>query len=110
MRIPGIVKCDLCGSEIKDLSRAITIAVPLTQELKDQIGAEIEKDMPAGFRALIPPRQMVPATWTIEACGCALSLLPMLKDAVAEDVKRNMQLRAEYRERRFQPIGSFEDL
>lgn len=110
MRIPSVIKCDLCGSEIALEQRVIAIAVPLPQDLRDAIIRDVEEAVKAGsappsvFGNLVPIASLVPPRWTLEACGCVLSLLPMLRQAVVDDVHRMLARKAALRAKADEPV------
>lgn len=108
MREPGKILCDICGAEIRNLNRAIQIAVPLTDELRKPIIESIERAMPKGGLMIVPIDHLVPRKWTLEACGCVLGLLPQLPELVAADVRRHLEKRHEAEAEA--TVGSLEDL
>ena len=111
MRIPGQIKCDLCGSTIEHESRSVRISLPLTEDLRKQIIASVERSpMPAGILNIFPIEARVPREWTLEACGCVVRLLPMLAEVVAADVQRSIEAHSRARGVTLGPVTSLEEL
>lgn len=93
MRIPEKLLCDICGGEIKNHNHAIKISIPMTEELRQPIVDALEKSTPPGFLRIVPVSHTVAHHWTLETCGCVLSMLPMLAELVAKDIQRTLQAR-----------------
>lgn len=114
MRIPGTIKCDLCGEAIEHESRAVKINVPLPAELRAQIAEQVRKNPPAilgnVLNLSIPIERIVPDSWTLEACGCVIGILPMLPEKVAEDVAHTLALNERRRQAQLAQVSRLEDL
>lgn len=106
MRTTTVITCDLCGSTIDGEGRSIAIAIPLPKELRDAIVQDVEQAVKrsGAMFGIFPIASIVPQRWTLEACGCVLQLLPMLKDAIVQDVQRHLALKAALRAKADLPV------
>jgi hypothetical protein len=93
VRIPGLLKCDLCGEIIANERRAITITVPLPDELRHAVLAEMQRVPVFGGVLNLLPVRPAPTHWTLEVCGCVIGLLPVIAERLTDAVRQSIAVR-----------------
>lgn len=71
MWAPRELKCDLCGQKIdhETPSAFAVLSIPLSQEDRERIYADIKKQLPAQVHVLgLEAAGMVPTAWKLEIC------------------------------------------